>query len=260
MKITSITIFYLCFTTVCFSQETRPSVLKVNLSALVFGTYTLQYEKALGNKVSFALGVGYRPEKLIPFGNTFERYVNAADSRIDYITLDNVKKAESTVGLFHITPELRFYISKDKTAPIGTYISVFGKYNSFFGHAPVFVDMEYKGVPARVELPVDTHVKTYSGGLMLGKQFRLGNNFTFDWYIVGGHFGKVTVHGESNQNLDAFDDEFIGRLKDKIVDTFKLNENYLALEVDKQGIRIDNARNLKYLNLRGFGFNLGYKF
>lgn len=260
MKITSITLFYICCSFLCLAQEPKPSVLKVNLSALALGAYSVQYEKVLGKRVSFALGVGYRPVKVVPFAKEIEKYIDAADKRIDYISLANVKKAESTIGLFHVTPELRFYFGKNKAAPIGTYLALFGKYNSYFGQAPVFVDMEYKGASARVELPVDTQVKIYSGGLMLGRQFRLGNRFTFDWFIIGGHYGKVTVHGESNQNLEGYDDEFISRLKGKIIDTFKINEQYLSLEVDKQGVRIDNAQNLKYLNLRGFGFNIGYKF
>ncbi len=260
MKITSITLFFFCVSFYCFSQEPKPSILKVNLSALPFGAYALQYEKVLGNRMSFALGVGYRPVKQIPFAKTVEKYIDAADSRIDYISLENVKKAESTVGMFHITPELRFYLGKNKSAPIGTYIAVFGKYNSYFGKAPVFVDMEYRGAMARVELPVDTQIKTYTGGLMLGKQFRLGNRFTFDWFIIGAHIGKVTIHGESQQNLEGYDEQFISDLRGKIIDTFKINEKYLSLEVDQQGVRIDNARNLKYVNLRGFGFNIGYKF
>ena len=260
MKTTSITAFYICFSFLCFSQEPRPGVLKLNLSALTLGTYSLQYEKVLGNRISFALGAGYRPVKRIPFANTVEKYIDAADSRIDYISLANVKKSESTIGTFNLTPEFRFYLGKNKSAPIGTYIAVFGRYNSYFGKAPVFVDMEYRGAMARLVLPVDTQIKTYSGGLMLGKQFRLGNHFTFDWFIIGGHYGKVTVHGESKQDLEGYDEQFIKDLKAKIIDTFKINEQYLALEVDKQGVRIDNARNLKLLNLRGFGFNIGYKF
>jgi hypothetical protein len=48
-------------------------------------------------------------------------------------------------------------------------------------------------------------------------------------------------------------------LKFKILTTFKINEEYLGLVVDNQGV-IDNVRPLNYLNLRGFGFNFGYRF
>lgn len=260
MKVTSITVFCVCFSFFCFSQESKPSILKVNLSALTLGAYSIQYEKVLGNRISFALGVGYRPVKKVPFAKTVEKYIDAADSRIEYISLANVKKAETTVGNINITPEFRLYLGKNKSAPIGTYISFFGRYNSYFGKAPVFVDMIYRGAMARVELPVDTKIETYSGGLMLGKQFRLGDRFTFDWFIIGGHYGKVTVHGESKQDLEGYDEQFIKDLRTKIIDTFKINEQYLGVEVDKQGVRVENARNLKLLNFRGFGFNIGYKF
>lgn len=260
MKITSITAFCVCFSFFCFSQEPKPSVIKVNLSSIALGAYSLQYEKALGKRVSFAIGAAYRPVKKVPFAKSVERFVDAADNRIDYISLANVKKSEATVGHFGITPEVRFYLGKNKSAPIGAYIAAFGRYNSYFGKAPVFVDVFYKDTFARIELPVDTQIKTYSGGLMFGYQFRLGNRFTFDWFVVGGHYGKVTVHGESKQDFEGYDDDFLKYVKSKIIETFKINEQYLSVEVDKQGVRVDNARNLKFFNLRGLGFNIGYKF
>ena len=242
-----------------FAQEERRALVKLNLSAAVVGTATLQYERVLNKHFSFTLGAGYRPKNLFPYAKKLEKYVDFADGKIDYISFDNVKKNESKIGMFHVTPELRFYFGK-KEAPIGMYLSVFGKYNDFHGDIPVFVDTDYKELPVRLELPVDTKIKTTSVGLMIGRQFRLGNRLTFDWYIIGGHFGRVTVHGESNQNLDGFDDDFRTRLRNKILTTFKINEDYLGLVVDNQGVRIDNVRQLNYLNLRGFGFNLGYRF
>ena len=242
-----------------FAQAEKQAVVKLNLSAAVLGAATIQYEKVLGKHISFALGAGYRPKLLLPFAKDLEKYVDFADNRIDYISFENVKKAESKIGMYHITPELRFYFGK-KQAPFGTYLSVFGKYNDFHGDVPVFVDTDYKGVPVRLELPVDTKIKTASAGLMIGHQFRLGNRFTFDWYVAGGHFGRVKVHGESNQNLEGFDDEFRTRLRDKILNTFKINEDYLGLMVDNQGVKVDNVRHLNYFNLRGIGFNLGYRF
>lgn len=260
VKITLSLLLFFSVSFYCFSQEERTSVIKVNATALAFKTYNIQFEKAFSKRFSFALGVSHRPEERIPFASAVRKYVDAADEGIDYISLENVKKGEATMGLFKITPELRYYIGKKKSAPIGTYISLFGRYERFFGTLPVFVDVVYKGQDLRVELPVKTEFKTTSGGLMLGRQFRLGERFTLDWYIIGGYFGNVKVHGESRQNLEQYDDQFINDLKENIKDTFKINEDYLSLEVDKQGVRIDNARRLKYANLRGFGFNLGYRF
>jgi hypothetical protein len=260
VKITSITVFCVCFSIFCFSQESKPGIIKVNLSSLALGAYSLQYEKVLGKRTSFALGVGYRPEKHIPFAKTVKRIIDSIDNRIDYVSLANVRKTDLTAGNFNVSPEFRFYLVKNKSAPIGAYISVFGKYNSYFGKAPVFVDILYRGTFARVELPIDTQIKTYSGGLMLGAQFKLGNRFTFDWFIIGAHYGKMNVHGESIQDLEGYDDQFIADLKYKIVETFKINEQYLSVKVDKQGVKIDNVRNLTFLGLRGLGFNIGYKF
>lgn len=256
----NLTILFFVFISInSFAQEEKRKVFKVNLSAAAMKAVTVQYERVFGNHFSLALGAGYRPKALLPYAKDLESYVDFADSRIDYISFDNVKKAESRIGMYHVTPEMRFYFGS-KGAPIGTYLSIFGKYNDFHGDVPVFVDTDYKGVPVRLELPVDTKIQTASAGLMVGHQFRLGNRFTFDCYLIGAHFGRVSVHGESNQNLEGFDDDFRTRLRDKILTTFKINEDYLGLVVDNQGVRIDNARQLNYLNLRGFGFNLGYRF
>ncbi len=259
MKNTLKTALFILISIQSFAQEKRQEILKVNLSAAALGAATFQYEKVLGKHFSFALGVGYRPKKLIPFAKKLEKYVDYADNRISYISFDNVKKVESHIGMFHVTPELRFYFGK-KEAPIGTYVAIFGKYNNFRGDVPVFVDTDYKNQPVRLELPVDTKIQTVSGGLVLGKQFRLSNRLTFDWYIVGGHFGRVKIYGESIQNLEGFDDDFRNRLRTKILDTFKINEDYLGLTVDNQGVKIEGVRQLNYFNLRGFGFNLGYCF
>ncbi|MER0437956.1 DUF3575 domain-containing protein [Emticicia sp. W12TSBA100-4] len=252
----------LCFILITihsFAQEERRKVLKINLSAAAMGAATVQYERVFGSRFSLALGAGYRPKGLFPYAKDLEKYVDFADGKIDYISFDNVKKAESKIGMYHITPEMRFYFGS-KGAPIGTYLSLFAKYNDFHGDIPVFIDTEYRGVPVRLDLPVDTKLQTVTAGLMLGHQFSLGNRFTFDCYIIGAHFGRVRVHGESNQNLEGFDDDFRTRLREKILTTFKINEDYLGLVVDNQGVRIDNVQQLNYLNLRGFGFNLGYRF
>jgi hypothetical protein len=252
-------LFFILISIHSFAQEERLKVLKISLSAAAMGAATVQYERVFGKHFSVALGAGYRPKTVIPFIKEVDKYITFADDKVEYISFDNVRKETSKVGLFHVTPEIRFYFGK-KQAPIGTYLSVFGKYNDYKADLPVFVDTDYKGVPVRLELPVDTKLKTTTAGLMLGHQFRLGNRFTFDCYIIGVHFGRVSVHGESNQNLEGFDDNFRTRLRDKILTTFKINEDYLGLVVDNQGVRIDNVRQLNYLNLRGFGFNLGYRF
>lgn len=256
----SLRIFFFVLVSIhSFAQEEKRKVLKVNLSAAALSAVTVQYEVVFGKRFSLALGAGYRPKKGIPYVQYFDKYINYGDDKVDYISFDNVRKEAATIGLFHFTPEIRFYFGK-KQAPFGTYLSVFAKYNNFKGDLPVFIDTDYKGVPVRLELPVDTQLKTSTAGLMVGHQFRLGNRFTFDCYIIGAHFGRVSVHGESNQNLEGFDDDFRTRLRDRILTTFKINEEYLGLVVDNQGVRIDNVRQLNYLNLRGFGFNLGYRF
>lgn len=258
MKLKSFVFFVLVFGKV-LGQEEHNQILKFNFSSLPFNAYSAQYEKVIGKRLSLNLGLGYRPKKIIPFASQFEKVVDFADSRIDYVSFDNIKKRESEAGLMSITPELRFYLSK-KQAPYGTYLGLFGRYNYYPSKAVAEMDVYYGGLNFVLTLPIDTRVYTKTAGLVLGHQFKLGNRFTFDWSIIGGHYGRITPHGDSNQDLSAFDAEFRDRLRNKIIETFKIDTNYLSVDVNPLGVKIENIQKLPFINLRGFGFSLGYKF
>lgn len=237
----------------------QSSVLKLNLSSLVIKSYSAQYEKVIGKRVSFALGGGYRPMSLVPFPTETANLTTFVDNRIDYISLENTRPKESKVKGYHITPEIRFYFGQ-KAAPYGFYLSVFARYYHVNAIIPVEMELEYQGFPVLLKLPVDTKVDAVSAGLMIGKQFKLTNRLTLDWYIAGPHIGKFNLHGESQQDLSNFDDDFQNRLRTKVVDSFKIDEQTFGVVVDDNGIKMDALRKLPFVNLRAFGFNLGYRF
>ncbi|MFN3850721.1 MAG: DUF3575 domain-containing protein [Spirosomataceae bacterium] len=239
--------------------QAQSSILKLNLSSLAIKSYTAQYEKVIGKRISFALGGGYRPMSLVPFPTETANLTTFVDNRIDYISLDNTRPKESKVKGYHITPEIRFYFGQ-KEAPYGFYLSAFARYYHVNAIIPVEMELEYQGFPVLLKLPVDTKVNATSIGLMIGKQFKLTKRLTFDWYIAGPHIGKFNLHGESQQDLSNFDDDFQNRLRRKVVDSFKIDEKTFGVVVDDNGIKMDALRKLPFVNLRAFGFNLGYRF
>jgi Protein of unknown function (DUF3575) len=247
----------LFFTTqISYSQD---QILKVNLSSFAIKSASVQYEKVLNRRVSFNLGVGYRPMALIPFPSQTNGLVKFVDERIDYISLDNTRPKESEAKGYQITPELRFYLGNNE-APTGFYIAVYGRYNHINAIVPVEMELEYNSLPVSLKLPVDTKVNTYSAGLMIGKQFKLGNRFTFDCNLIGLSVGKLTIHGESLQDLGNFNEDFHNRLKAKVIDGFKIDESVFDVAVNKNGIYMDALKSLQYINVRTLGFSLGYRF
>jgi hypothetical protein len=237
----------------------QTNIVKLNLSSLPLNTYNLQYEKVLNKRFSFNLGLNYRHQSVIPFPNLVEKAVNYVDNRIDYVSLDKIKKQETEIGLMSITPEIRIYFGK-KNAPFGTYFGVFAKYNYYPSKVVAEMNVPYKENSLLITLPINTKVDTKTAGIILGHQFRINKRFTLDWNIIGGHFGQINPYGESNIDLSSFDDAFRERIRTKIIETFKIDLNYLSVNVTDTGVKIEKIQKLPFINLRGFGFNLGYHF
>lgn len=256
-KSIAISCFLLLFLkNIAISQD---NLLKVNLSSIAVRSYVVQYEKVLNNRVTFSLGGGFRPMSLIPFPNETNNLVKFVDNRIDYIDLDNTRPKETTIKGYQVTPEVRLYLGQ-KEAPYGFYISVYGRHNHVNAIVPVEMELEYNNLPVSLRLPVDTKINTYSAGLMLGKQFKIGNRFVFDCNLIGVSFGKMTVHGESLQNLSSFNEDFQGRLRAKVVEEFNIDEEVFGVSVNNNGIYMDALKRLNYFNIRTLGLNIGFRF
>ncbi len=241
------------------AQSQNNTLIKVNVSNLTVGLGTIQVERVLAKRFSITFGTSFRPKMNVPFAKTVEKYIDIADKRVDYISFENVKKQEAKYSQLRLTPEVRIYLG-NKPAPYGPYLAFFGRYNYFRADVPVFLDVNYNNLPFRLQLPVDTKLKTSSYGVMLGNQFKLTNRLSLDCYWIGLHVGRAKVHGESIQDLGIFDENFRQNLRKQILDTFKINENYLSLDVSAKGVTIDNVRRLSYFNFRGLGFAVAYTF
>src|SRR5580765_6969910 len=107
-------------------KSPEDNIIKINVPALVFKNFSIQYEKKINAKSSFAINIRYRPSGGIPFEGFVEDWVDDSSIRV------NLAK----IGNFGIIPEYRFYLGK-KGIFQGFYIAPMLAYNHYNGDIPV---------------------------------------------------------------------------------------------------------------------------
>lgn len=172
------TCLFLCFLLPIQGQN---NVFKLNLTPLIIGDITVQYERVFLKKFSGSLGYGYMMKSGLP---------SAITNNLK--ELSGIKFSGSS-----FTPELRFYPHVLKDAPSGLYIAVYMKYSKYSLDATVPFTAEYKSPidPTKTESKtlnpsISGSFSGIGGGLMIGKQMVIGGHFVIDLFIMGGHFGS----------------------------------------------------------------------
>ncbi len=203
-------LFFLLFTVTAFAGRRfdtnggldYKSVAKINLYSLTYKTLSAQYEYVLGAKTSVALGLRYTPSVN---NNRIINSVNSADPSASG-SLQSFK-----IGGYAITPEFRFYLSKQ--AGKGFYMAPFAR-------------LEKQSLRTNVVL-VDGNTSNtadlkgslggFGGGLLLGTQFSIGQRVTLDWWIAGAYYKAHTLkinstnsagYGLSTDELNDINDAF----------------------------------------------------
>lgn len=191
------------------APKTSKNVLKVNLLSIPFNNIHLQYERQIAKKISVALGVRYMPEGDIPQKSKI----------IDLIDDQEVTKHISNfkTGNYAITPEIRFYMGK--AALKGFYIAPFARYSNYTASLPFEFEYDVSGVPNKETIPLEGTLTTFTGGVMLGSQFRLAKMVTLDWWILGPQYGasKGDILGKKNltpEEQDGLREELEGFTED----------------------------------------------
>lgn len=222
------------------SAGTRKNQLKINLSALIFTNISLQYERQVGRKTTVALGINMRPFNTLPYKTLLKKAVNE-----EAVNLDKLK-----LGAWGITPEFRFYTGR-KGAMRGFYIGPFMSYHQYKSDLPIKYDNDTKdGVFSGT-------LKSYTFGLQLGAQWKLGKNVHLDWWIIGPNYGSARGDLLFTGALSPADQadmiNEIETLKDDL--PVKAIDSY---EVGPAGasIRVKGP----WAGLRGMGFCIGYRF
>ena len=155
--------------------------LKINITAIAFKNYSLQYERTLNRKFSFALSFRFMPSSDIPFKSTVLKIVN--DQGDTKRTIEDFRLSNTA-----ITPEFRFYLSR-KGYGRGFYIAPFYRYATF---KTTDLDIFYNdnsGTQNTIKLSGKLTGNT--GGLLFGMQYPLGRHVVLDIQLLGPHFGSA---------------------------------------------------------------------
>lgn len=101
-------LFGLLVSTQIFAQEKENkskelnNIVKINLGSIAVKNIALQYERAVGKKISVAMGVRFQPYGTIPFKSVIEDQVDEPDVKVGDMKLGNIA----------ISPEFRYYFGK----------------------------------------------------------------------------------------------------------------------------------------------------
>lgn len=222
------------------ADESKKNIIKINVPALFFKNISLQYERKLSHKNSFALAVRYRPSSTIPFQGSVEKLIDQPSVRVDLFKMGN----------FGITPEYRFYLGKKKDLQ-GFYIGPFISYNHYNADVPINYMSDTKtGV-------FKGSMNTFTAGFQAGAQWKLSEKLYLDWWIVGPNYGKTIGDFNCNVPLDEIEqismDFELFRIQEgispQIVKSYKVTANGASFKVDGP-----------WGGIRAMGINIGYRF
>lgn len=197
------------------------NLVKLNVPALFLKNISLQYERAVGRKISVGLGVRFAPKSTLPFKSKFK---DIADDDEVSRQIDNFK-----TGNFALTPEVRFYLGK-KGVFRGFYLAPFARYATYSGELPY----KYEAVdpntgatlPGERELFMSGRINTISGGLMIGAQWKLSQLVYLDWWILGASAGSSTGNLNGTSATPLSNEEQEG-LREALAD---LNNDFIKTE------------------------------
>lgn len=167
------------------------NIIKANLTSAALNHYSVQYERLIGKRKSFAIAFGVSPGVGLLFKKTL---LDLFDGNAD------AKKAIETTRFDKVcvTPEYRFYFGK-KEAPAGFYVAPFARYTH------MSISQDYEFTPSSNKLHV-AHLKgKFSGigaGVKIGAQWALGEHVTLDWWIAGPFIGAMNAsfHGTDDMS------------------------------------------------------------
>ena len=151
------------------SPDEGKNLIKLNLASLALKTFSVQYERAIHKKISVGMGFRVMPKGSLPFSSSFD----SIDEQLGSLELGNVA----------ITPEIRFYMGKGVFK--GFYVAPFLRYANY--NASINYEFESNNITEII--PLSGKLNTFTGGVLLGAQWRIANKVYFDWSIFGPQYG-----------------------------------------------------------------------
>ncbi len=147
------------------AQGLKQNVIKTSLTSIFLKTYVLDYERAFNQNMSFQLGFYYTGSKL--FDGNFSG--------------------------FALTPEFRYYLSNERTAPDGAYVAPYFRYQHFGAESGSVMDDNFsKG-----------NLNILSGGLVVGVQRTFKDKITLEAFIGPGFYSPRFSSTDGLEDLDV---------------------------------------------------------
>lgn len=238
----------------------RKNIIKVNLSSLVlFNNYSFSYERSLTRKITFVAGCSFMPENSVASIYLVEKFTPSVESAAETFVGEEVDVSSylnlANVGNNTYTGEIRFYAGR-KPGPRGFYLSLYGRYMNMeaaYSH-------DYDTNSKTYILPLDGTLKGFGGGVMIGSQWLIAKRVAFDWYILGGHYGKLKADLRATADLSTMTEtEKRGLEADIEAANDKLNGKVdVEATVTDQGLSVKGSS--PFAGIRGLGFSLGIAF
>lgn len=165
------------------------NLVKLNLLALPLRNISLGYEHQIGRKVTAGLGVRLMPKGGLPIRSTISDLIDdpETDRQLDELEIGNVS----------FTPEVRFYMGKEVMR--GFYLAPFARISNYNVEMPFEFDVN--GTTQLI--PLSGKLNTFTGGLQIGAQWRLGGKMYLDWWILGPQYGSANGSIDGKKTLNA---------------------------------------------------------
>jgi hypothetical protein len=225
--------------------------VKMNLTSLALNNYSFSYERVLSPKISVVGSYGFMPEKVLGDRALVKRIAERfTDEEDDASELDKITTSTNT-----FTGEVRLYGGKYPGAR-GFYASLYGRYMRLNVNYPD----SYQSVENKTyQIPYQGTLQGVGAGLMVGFQWLIRERVTLDWYILGGHYGKMFGEMVAVKDLSKMSPAEKAGLKEDIEYYVRIGETqYMEATVTEEGVKAKAVG--PFLGVRGFGINLGIAF
>lgn len=183
-------------------ESSSKNVVKLNLFALPLKNISIQYERAVGKKITVGSTFRLMPKGTIPFKSTF---VALADDPETEQQMNDLR-----VGNFAVMPEFRYYLGK-KGAFRGFYLGLYANIASYSVNVPL--DYDNGGTTETIQM--SGKLTGITGGLMIGAQFKVSDLVYLDWWILGPGYGTSNGKLSGQKNMDIIEQQ---DLRDELAD------------------------------------------
>lgn len=219
----------------------KKNVLKTNLCGLAINNYNLIYERSLTKKISFSLGYRKMPKNVLPYKSELQSKIDNKDINLDIFKLGNDA----------ITTEFRLYLGKHRMK--GFYFAPYGRYANFDLNFPV----QFADTIAPIQL--EGKISSYSAGLMMGVQFNLSKRLVFDFWLLGGHYGKSKGTLTATNISPGLDEQQQADLQKSLDDLKDAGPfSFEGRVISSTSAELKTAG--PWLGLRSLGLTVGYRF